>query len=493
MGKLIEVNEKFDYQILEDVAGKPLRVGGEIQLADVKNANGRVYPEALWNKCLEDKRVMTRLGERKMLGELDHPESGKTSLSRVSHVMTSMEMRPSARYEGKQAIYGTYECLSTPSGKILESLLRSKIGLGVSSRGDGDLEERNGAHYVIPESFTLDTFDVVLDPSVDVSLKVMESREGKSEWASHPHTVEAITQAIAVIVESGDYTSTDAEYYRTVLESFDYQPESDSLARANRALANLIEQMEIDDMVKANANGQVPSAGLTESQMTFESLVQERTKPLNDEVATLKQRLATAENRAAAGEALVSELLIRSRDYKMKSEAFGESHARLQKLESRHDLAKSVIERLRDKVLELQGEGKMREAAELLLGTLLKKIDETKRASYVERMIRNESTQVQDRLRPALLSMPTKRAVNEHLKAFRAAVRENDDTTAKRRGLPVREDRQYRRASIVEGRENPLTDATDPNRQEEDRSTPAVKGLEEQVALGKALVKKLRS
>lgn len=488
--RLIETNEKFEYQILEDVAGKPLRVGGEIQLADVKNANGRIYPEALWNRCLEDKRVKTRLGERKMLGELDHPESGKTSLSRVSHVMTSMDMRPSTRYEGKMAIYGTYECLTTPSGKILESLLRSKIGLGVSSRGDGDLEERNGAHYVVPESFTLDTFDVVLDPSVDVSLRVMESREGASNWATHPHTVEAITTAIASIVESGEFTSTDAEYYRTVLESFDYQPESDSLARANRALASLNETQEVTDLMKAN--GQVTSApGLTESQVAFESLVAERTKPLSDEVSQLKAKLEAAEKKAAAGEALVSELMIRSRDFKMKSESFGESHQRLQKLEARHELAKSVIERLRDTVVKLQGEGQMREAAELLLGTLLKKIDETKRASYVERMIRNESAEVQNRLRPVLLSMPTKRAVNEHLKAFRSAVREADETSAKRKGLPVRENR---RASVIDrDRTNPLEEASDPNRLTEEKASPAPKGMEEQVALGKALVKKLHS
>lgn len=487
---LRETNEKFDYQILEDVAGRPLRVGGEIQLADVKNANGRIYPEALWNRCLEDKRVQTRLSERKMLGELDHPESGKTSLSRVSHVMTSMEMRPSTRYEGKMAIYGTYECLSTPSGKILESLLRSKIGLGVSSRGDGDLEERNGAHYVVPESFTLDTFDVVLDPSVDVSLKVMESREGKSEWASHPHTVEAITNAVASIVESGEYTSTDAEYYRTVLESFDYQPETDLLARANRALASLNESKEVTDLMKANGTVPASAPGLTESQLTFESLVAERTKPLNDEISQLKARVEAAEKKAAAGEALVQELMIRSRDLKMKADSFGESHQRLQKLEGRHELAKSVIERLRDKVIELSNEGKMREAAELLLGTLLKKIDETKRSAYVERLIKNESIEVQNRLRPVLLSMPNKRAVNEHMKAFKSAVRESDESLAKRKGLPVRESAGTRRASVIE--RNPLEEATDPNSQKP-AATPAPKGLEEQVALGKALVKKLHS
>src|ERR1700758_4791868 len=110
--RLIERNLDFRYELIE-AEGRPLRVGGECQLADVKNANGRVYPLPLWQRGMESGKIKSRLGERKMLGELDHPESGKTALSRVSHLMTKLELVPSKFHEGKTAVYGEYEVLPT--------------------------------------------------------------------------------------------------------------------------------------------------------------------------------------------------------------------------------------------------------------------------------------------------------------------------------------------------------------------------------------------
>jgi hypothetical protein len=478
--QLIETNTKFDYQILEDIQGKPLRVGGEIQLADVRNANGRVYPLALWSRVMENKKISGRLSERKMLGELDHPESGKTSLSRVSHVMTELKLQPSARFSGKQAVYGVYECLPTPPGKILDALLRSRIGLGISSRGDGDLEERDGASYVMPESYELDTFDVVIDPSVDVAVRVLgESKQTDCSICvpAHPEAAEALANAICGIVESEDYSRDAAVYYQTILEGLDLEEDSKNYSRACEALRIL--NGEVNTEMKPNASA-APS--LTEAQASvIEQSVKEQNERLQRELKETRDALVESEKYGKAGEVLVSECLLRLRAMKMQTETWGEAAAFLPKLEARHQKAKEVIEQLRSSVQNLQTEAKLRMAAEKLLGALLSKIDETKRMSYVDRLLRNESTEVQKRLRPILLKCESKSDVNTSLKAFKEAIRESRNP----RGLPPTEN--GRRSAKISA-SNPLLESGDKGRDE----TPAPKGLEESVSFSKMLVKSMR-
>jgi hypothetical protein len=59
---------------------------------------------------------------------------------------------------------GEAEVLQTPAGKILESLIKSGVKLGISSRGFGSVKDRNGLNEV-QEDFKLVTFDIVSDPS----------------------------------------------------------------------------------------------------------------------------------------------------------------------------------------------------------------------------------------------------------------------------------------------------------------------------------------
>ena len=49
-------------------------------------------------------------------------------------------------------------------GQIVKGLLEGGVQLGVSTRGMGSLEQRNGAMYV-KDDFILNTVDIVQDPS----------------------------------------------------------------------------------------------------------------------------------------------------------------------------------------------------------------------------------------------------------------------------------------------------------------------------------------
>jgi hypothetical protein len=185
----------FEYSIVEKRGetkrdGVLLRLEGTFQRADTKNANGRVYPRGLWDKIMSDDGVNERIGARRMVGELDHPASGSTALSRVSHVITEHTLLPDGRVKGNM------EVLNTPAGQIAATLFEAGVQLGISSRGDGSVQKRGDTDEV-QEDFRLETYDLVLKPSTPGAYpQIVESEEAAKQNA------ELIAQAVEGLVNS---------------------------------------------------------------------------------------------------------------------------------------------------------------------------------------------------------------------------------------------------------------------------------------------------
>jgi hypothetical protein len=75
---------------------------------------------------------------------------------------------------------GKIKALSTPSGEILKSLIKSGVQVGISSRGLGSVEERSGNTYV-QEDFQLICFDVVSEPSTPGAFMMQENKNKLNE------------------------------------------------------------------------------------------------------------------------------------------------------------------------------------------------------------------------------------------------------------------------------------------------------------------------
>jgi hypothetical protein len=101
--------------------------------------------------------VETQVSKKRAVGELNHPEGPTVNLDKVSHLITDL------RLEGNNVV-GKAQILDTPMGKIVKGLLDGGVQLGVSTRGMGSLEQKNGVMYV-REDFILNTVDIVQDPS----------------------------------------------------------------------------------------------------------------------------------------------------------------------------------------------------------------------------------------------------------------------------------------------------------------------------------------
>ena len=161
---------------------KNYKIKGSFMQADIKNKNGRVYPMEILQK--EVKRYNKEfINEKRAYGELGHPEGPTVNLERASHMITAL-------YPDGKNFVGEAKVLSTPMGNIVKSLMDEGAKLGVSSRGMGSLEQKNGANYVRDDFYLATAADIVSDPSAP-SAFVEGIMEGK-EWVwTHGALLEA--------------------------------------------------------------------------------------------------------------------------------------------------------------------------------------------------------------------------------------------------------------------------------------------------------------
>jgi hypothetical protein len=157
--KLIAEYVENDLEVIieaKEGGGKNYVIEGVFAQAEQKNRNGRVYPKAIMESAV-NKYVTDQVSKDRAVGELNHPDGPTVNLDKVSHKITDLT------FEGNN-VMGKAQILDTPNGKIVKGLLDGGVRLGVSTRGMGSLENRNGAMYV-KDDFILNTVDIVQDPS----------------------------------------------------------------------------------------------------------------------------------------------------------------------------------------------------------------------------------------------------------------------------------------------------------------------------------------
>ena len=172
--KLIrEVNDSLNMVVEEKLGkGKQLYVEGIFLQSNIKNRNGRMYPESIMDKEVQ-RYIKEKVEKNSAFGELGHPDSPSINLDRISHLITSL------RKEGTNWI-GKAKILDTPMGQIAKGIIEGGGRIGTSSRALGSLKMNNEGINVVQNDFMLSTAgDLVSDPSApDAWLSgLMESAE----------------------------------------------------------------------------------------------------------------------------------------------------------------------------------------------------------------------------------------------------------------------------------------------------------------------------
>lgn len=178
--RLLSSYEVFEPEVINEVvtvngqSQKKMILKGIIQRSDALNQNGRIYPRDILER--EIRNYQKYILENRALGECDHPDSSVIELKNVSHIVRSAEI------DEKGVVTGSIEVLSTPMGKIVQSLVESGVKLGISSRGVGSTKKQ-GDNHIVQQDFILVTFDVVTDPSTPNAFLLPEGRQiSKQEY-----------------------------------------------------------------------------------------------------------------------------------------------------------------------------------------------------------------------------------------------------------------------------------------------------------------------
>lgn len=171
---------KFTYKKLTEEEQQKRGILGRLVgvIADSKQPtrNGRIYSRKLWENVFNDPITQEKIDKKVFFGELDHPVDRETVDS--SKIAICLAEKPKFAEDGK--LYGVFDILNTPNGKILKTLCDYGSDIGVSSRGTGDLINDD---EVDPDTYYCECFDAVLIPAVkDARPKfVTESLDIKKE------------------------------------------------------------------------------------------------------------------------------------------------------------------------------------------------------------------------------------------------------------------------------------------------------------------------
>ena len=168
----IEEVEFITEELNEDTGKKSYKIKGVFMQSDVKNRNGRVYPQEILAKEVA-KYNKNFIKEKRAFGELGHPDGPTVNLERVSHMITDL-------YPDGKNFIGEAKIMATPMGEIVKNLMDEGAKLGVSSRGMGSLQSRGGTNYVKDDFYLATAADIVADPSAPNAF-VEGIMEGK-EW-----------------------------------------------------------------------------------------------------------------------------------------------------------------------------------------------------------------------------------------------------------------------------------------------------------------------
>lgn len=164
--KLIVENDFRDYEIIfeQKNANEPrfIRVKGPYIVAEKKNANGRIYRQALMERAV-GKFITEVVDTSRAFGEMNHPPSATINYDRACHRITSLVQDKNV-WIGESIVLCSnpqHNIHGTPMGDVLASVIQHGGRPGMSTRGVGEINESG----VIDTDFALVTIDCVESPS----------------------------------------------------------------------------------------------------------------------------------------------------------------------------------------------------------------------------------------------------------------------------------------------------------------------------------------
>ena len=145
-------NDNLAVSKVDSDSGKEYILQGIAAQFGKENNNNRIYEEGEYLPHLD--YLKDKIKQKRLLGELDHPEKFDVSLKNISHVIDDLEYDKEGR-----VLKIKVKLLDTPAGQIAKKLVDAGIPLSISSRAAGQV----GADKKV-QIKKIFTYDLVADP-----------------------------------------------------------------------------------------------------------------------------------------------------------------------------------------------------------------------------------------------------------------------------------------------------------------------------------------
>ncbi len=164
-----------------------------------ENNNNRIYEEAEYLPHLD--YLNEKIKQKRLVGELDHPEKFDVSLKNISHIIENLEYDKNGRVLNIKV-----KLLDTPAGQIAKKLVDAGVPLSISSRAAGNVGPDKKVQ--IKKIFT---YDLVADPGFqDAQLERVYESAGFSFSEFADRTKNSIVSHLECINESLGLKNNDS-------------------------------------------------------------------------------------------------------------------------------------------------------------------------------------------------------------------------------------------------------------------------------------------
>jgi len=246
MATLLTETIEMTPELIESKGDGKIRFRGKLGIVDEATANGRFYRKSIMER--EINRIGENIRLRGVFGELDHPDDGRTRLTRASHIITNLSVVGGD-------IVGEVEVLSTPNGKILEALARDRVRIGMSLRGFGSTERKECRGNMIDEvgdDFRLETFDVVYNPAAYAYPQLVSEANEAISRAEENMDIDTLKRDYPGLYEEILAVSEDATLTEATLVPVSPEVDINQLRKSLRA--------EVEESIRQQTEAELSSA-----------------------------------------------------------------------------------------------------------------------------------------------------------------------------------------------------------------------------------------
>lgn len=213
---------------------------GECADANVTNENGLDITREVWENVFNSDIYKQAIDLHWYLGYLGHPEDVDCmDFQNACVVMTE------GHIDNDGKVYGTFDLIDTPVGRIVKTFIDAGTTFGISVRGAGDIYNNS----VDPDTFVFRGFDLVTFPAYKEAIP-----EFKEIAASTDNNQRQKYQSVCKSVEKELDKITSCETINVIKNQFPEQSDTFKTLEAREAELSNYDQKPIVENTDDNAN-----------------------------------------------------------------------------------------------------------------------------------------------------------------------------------------------------------------------------------------------